>query len=132
VTPFFLANIRWPPWEASICTEPIRAITSGVCTYFYDHPDRAQRALDTIDQGLQKTNETRRIFVQTIAYLSLAPNRDKLSMGGDNCAAFFNEIKDKLVADWKNQNSNTATAQQKALETLKDFHNTLKSLMARP
>ena len=107
----------------------MRAFINEFCPYFSKNPTRGQTAITKLNEVLQKTNETRQMFTTTIAYLSLPSNQQKLTGGNETCALFFNEIKEKLVTDWQNQNFSGGNALRKALELFQKFRSVLQSFI---
>ena len=107
----------------------MRAITDKVCTYFTKNPERAEKALNKISETMLKKNMTAQAFSQTLAYINTPANRAKLTGGNSTCPTFFNEVKEKLSADCKNQKFNMQDAQKKAMDTLKEWQGMLMNAM---
>jgi hypothetical protein len=129
VSPFFLDFFQRPVAESLALVSPVAMIKKDVCSYFAQNPNRTKIALKKINDALQANNETTNMFPLTTAYINANANRDKLIGGTEQCSAFFDDIKDKLMADCKNKEANNANAQQKAINMLKNFHSILKSVM---
>ncbi|CAF1215052.1 unnamed protein product [Adineta steineri] len=123
VSPYFWDNLKWPPWKSSDFTS-----TNGTCSYFVQHPDRAEMAIDKINKTLHITNEMAQIFASTINYLNIPDNQEKLTNSTSTCSTFFNEVKDGLVADMKNNNSTLQNAENKAEEIFNNFQDIFKNL----
>ncbi|UJR32133.1 hypothetical protein I4U23_019601 [Adineta vaga] len=126
---FLPVSIKWPFWKSSFFSDPIRTTTKEICSYLIQHPDRAEIGLNKMNETLHKTDDTIRIFPGTLAYINLMDNREKLTNNTDTCTTFFNEVKDILMTDLKTNFFNVKDAENQALDTLKSFHDILKSLI---
>ncbi|CAF1215107.1 unnamed protein product [Adineta steineri] len=122
VSPYFWDNFKWPSWKSSDFTS-----TNGTCSYFVQYPKQAEMAIDKINKTLHTTNEMAQIFASTINYLNIPDNQEKLTNSTSTCSTFFNEIKDGLVADMKNNNSTLQNAENKAEEIFKNFLDIFKN-----
>ncbi|CAF0765752.1 unnamed protein product [Adineta ricciae] len=129
VASFSPRDVKWPPWQSSVFTDPLGLITKKICSYCVEHPDRAETSLDKMTEALQKTDETTRIFAGTLAYINQIDNREKLTNNTSTCATFLNEINDALMDDLKTNLRNSEDATNKAIETWKSFFDIFKNLL---
>ena len=108
----------------SIFSNPVDTIINGVCSYFINHPDRAQIAIQKLNETLEATADSRQTFVLTIAYINQPANQLKLITNTTTCKSCLSDIKNDLVQDWSNRNMSSNNAEQNALNMLINFQNT--------
>lgn len=128
-SPLLFGNFNLSNWLSSFFRDPIRAITNEFCTYFARNPTRGQTAITRLNEFLRGNNETQQALPQTIAYLSVPENQQKLTAGGDQCPAFFRELFEKLRTDWQNRRLPPGQVQQKASEIFQRFADILRSIV---
>ncbi|CAF1012880.1 unnamed protein product [Rotaria sp. Silwood1] len=107
-------------------SDPINKIKTETCSYFANHPDRANETFIKINQALQSKNTTQQMFATTLAYINDPVNQLKLVSNTTACPMFIDEFINALVTDYQNARANTQTARQNAVNKLKELYTTYK------
>ncbi|CAF0736946.1 unnamed protein product [Rotaria sordida] len=106
--------------------DPLAVIKDKACSYFAEHPDRANITLIRISEILRRTNETTQLFDNTLTFINTPENQLKLVNGTSGCPTFFDEFKNALVSDYQRVQPNLENARQNAVNKIKEFYNAYK------